>query len=236
MNTHSLSNSVGMQSLCSRPLLIIGLFGLLLMTGCSNKDVVNTVDDSADYRSARSLPPLKKPSRNQSLPSANDEVASEPQDVVLEEAAPMPTTMPESSFTDESSVAAVESDVSETAIAASVVANDDGESFLQIDAPFEQAWEYLADSLQKSDVTIFARNEAAGRFSIGCGDIKDDKVTVQKRGGWSIFTRDKPEELEYCALQVVEQKNQALVSVLNRSGEVVSAASSNSVFKRILNN
>lgn len=235
MNTHSLFTTLGMRSLRRPLMLFIGLFGLLLMTGCSNKDVVQTVDDSADYRSARSLPPLKKPGQNRSLPSANDEVESAPQDVVLTEPEQQPELVNQAAENKAQSEASA-STASEPVIAASVVANDDGESFLQINAPLEQAWEFLADSLQKSDVTIFARNEAAGRFSIGCGDIIDDNVTVQKRGGWSIFTRDKPEELEYCALQVVEQKDQALVSVLNRSGEVVSAASSNSVFKRILNN
>jgi len=36
--------------------------GLLSLSACSRNKLVNTVDDSAEYRTAKALPPLKKPS------------------------------------------------------------------------------------------------------------------------------------------------------------------------------
>ena len=91
-------------------------------------------------------------------------------------------------------------------ISARVLEQDNNRSRLQIDAEFDQAWAYLTNNLQKSDVTIFARNKAAGRFSIGCAGLATEDVEVRKEGGWSFFVRKPTEDLEYCALQVVAKR------------------------------
>ncbi|RBP50961.1 outer membrane protein assembly factor BamC [Arenicella xantha] len=234
MKTSPLSPSVSTRSVVNPLTLLMSLVLLLSIAGCGSRGVIQTVDDSADYRSARSLPPLKKPAREQVLPSSNDDPSTTPEDVVLIEPEPQPAAVQAQPTLIKDTDSSVND--ADQFIAARVVTVDDDQAVLEIDASFDRAWEYLAENLQRSDVTIFARNESAGRFSIGCGDIVDDNVTVQKRGGWSFFTREKSENLEYCALQVVEKKGVSHVSVLNRSGAIVSANSSNRVFERILNN
>ncbi|GHA00824.1 hypothetical protein GCM10008090_07330 [Arenicella chitinivorans] len=210
--------------------IMLSLIAACLLTGCNNKRIIQTVDDSAEYQSARALPPLIKPSGSPASEPVLDDEPEMPEDVVI--------TEPE-----EPAVAVQAAPVSEPVsqapqrtLTARVVETRDGRSKLLIDAPLTEAWAYLAANLQKSDVTIFSRNETAGRFAIGCTDIPEQAVRVQKRGGWSIFTRDKTEPSEYCGLQTVEEKGQTAVTVLNRAGVVVPAESSNKIFARILNN
>jgi len=116
---------------------------------------------------------------------------------------------------------------------ANIIDDGSGQARLKIDAGFEQAWAYLSDNLKTSDLTVFSRNKAAGRFSIGCANIAA-APTVTKKGRWSFFNRDRQPRLEYCALQAVERRGATLVSVLNRSGEEVTAEYSRDVFTRLL--
>ncbi len=123
------------------------------------------------------------------------------------------------------------------AISARVVEADSSASRLEINADFERAWVYLTDNLKRSDVTIFTRNKSAGRLAIGCAGIDDENsVTIEKRGRWSFFNKDKKERLEYCALEAVEKRGVTQVRVLNRSGQEVATESSTGIFDRILNN
>jgi len=107
-------------------------------------------------------------------------------------------------------------------------------SRLQIEADFADAWEYLSRSLQSSDVTVFSRNKAAGRFAIGCSGIENEP-TVTKKGGWS-FLNKKQKPRDYCALQAASTRGATLVTVLNRENEEVAGDSANRIFARILNN
>ncbi len=216
--------------------VIFSLVTACLLTGCNNKRIIQSVDDSAEYKSARALPPLIKPSGSPASKPVLDDEPEVPEDVVIAES--------EAPVAVEQTVAVAETDVvpepepqsKQRTLTARVVETRGGRSKLVIDASFAEAWAYLAANLQKSDVTIFSRNETAGRFAIGCADIPEKAVRVQKRGGWSIFMRDKTEPSEYCGLQTVEEKGQTAVTVLNRAGVVVPAESSNKIFARILNN
>ena len=233
LKTHALDAKASSFSL-SRVLrwVMVSLIATCLLTGCNNKRIVQTVDDSAEYKSARALPPLIKPSASPVSAPEIDDQPSVPEDVVLAE--------PEAPVAVTQTVAVAEPEPethsTQRTLTARVVETRGGHSKLLIDAPLVEAWAYLAANLQKSDVTIFSRNETAGRFAIGCADIPEKAVRVQKRGGWSIFTREKSEPSEYCGLQTVEEKGQTAVTVLNRAGLVVSAESSNKIFARILNN
>ncbi len=238
---------------------------ILSLSACGGSKKIITSDDSADYKSARSLPPLTKPSRPV---ASQDKVVLQPAvvatavDVVIEQSLPLvsaPTTIASQNSDQQISAPqiAVEpansvplsnaqglansaTDVSATGISTNsvvsrVINDKSGQSRLEIAADFDLAWEFLSTSLQKSDLTVFSRNKEAGRFSIGCANIA--KVpTVVKSGRWSFFNRDKQQSLEYCALQSVSKRGITMVSVLNQAGEEVSGEYSNRVFSRILNN
>jgi uncharacterized lipoprotein len=203
-----------------------------LLTGCNNKRIIQTVDDSADYKSAKTLPPLIKPSGAPANEPVLDDEPEMPADVVVAAPEKAPELVVEQTPELQEPVAVPAT----RTLTARVTEMRGGRSKLVIDAPFSEAWTYLAANLQKSDITIFTRNESAGLFSIGCADIPQESVRVEKRGGWSIFTRDNKEPSEYCGLQTTQDKDQTVVTVLNRAGVVVPAASSNKIFARILNN
>ena len=203
-----------------RSLSTLGLTLLVMsISACGGKKVA-TSDNSVEYKTAQALPPLKKPSRVVVTPkNATDISATE----VGSNSASLAT--------DEAAEPVIEDQV----INASVVSAKSGEARLEVEASFDQAWDYLSSSLQKSDLTVFSRNKEAGRFAIGCGDFAA-APTVVKSGRWSFFNRSKQENLEHCALQVVQKRKTAVVSVLNRAGEEVSGEYSNQLFNRILNN
>jgi len=73
--------------------LVMVLSGLLLLSACASKNT-NSVDNSADYKSAVSLPPLKKPSRTRP-------VVSEPEPAAPILAAEPPTPAPKPASTDD---------------------------------------------------------------------------------------------------------------------------------------
>lgn len=233
--------------------LAIVLGASALLSACGAGKVVNTQDNSAEYKTAKSLPPLKKPTPvvvTQRAPvgvvEQQAETAVEP---VADVSAAVEAAQSEATLNDAPEVAVeniddavetIEVAQSEQAVvsaaavsSANIVDDGSGQARLKIDAGFEQAWVYLSDNLKKSDLTVFSRNKAAGRFSIGCANIAA-APTVTKNGRWSFFNRDRQPRLEYCALQAVERRGATLVSVLNRSGEEVTAEYSRDVFTRLL--
>jgi len=231
--------------------MILATYLALSLSACGGGKKISTKDNSVDYRSAQSLPPLKKPSRvvvtPTQVPSAAPQVtAIEPSasvaeqadsDVIREEAVVAENLIEDSSavtaepITEPVTLPSTPNPV----LNASVVREKSGQARLEVAAGFEQAWQYLSSNLQKSDLTVFSRNKEAGRFSIGCANIAA-APTVVKSGRWSFFNRDRQENQEYCALQAVEKRGTTIVSVLNRAGEEVSGEYSNNVFSRILNN
>jgi len=227
--------SIHNQLKLSRSLLLLGItLATLSLSACGGGKNVSTKDNSAEYKSARALPPLKKPSGTEAVVSAPNATAPE---VVSESAQSNTPAIVADNSNQESSasaVAAEESKVDSSVISASVTTDKPGQARLEIAADFDQAWDYLSSSLQKSDITVFSRNKEAGRFSIGCANIAA-APTVTKSGRWSFFNRSK-ENLEYCALQAIGKRGSTTVSVLNRAGEEVSGEYSNEVFGRLLNN
>lgn len=223
-----------------------------LLSACSSGKVINTVDDSVEYRKAQTLPPLKKNSRviTSDVPATESRVTVESEDVVAE-STPLATEEQNATandVADSGSVITTESIAPDSdssadtsigkSVSARVVSAGSNYSRLEINTGFDQAWEYLTDNLQRSDVTIFSRNKAAGRLSIGCAGIDNgtDDILIEKQGRWSFFNRDKLERLEYCALEAVSKRDSTNVKVLNRSGQEILTESSTKVFERILNN
>jgi uncharacterized lipoprotein len=221
--------------------VLLAIF-VLNLTACGNSKKVVTKDNSADYRAAVSLPPLKKPSKGTQSPPLVENRS--PVEQVTEPSEPAPLT--------ENTAAAktfIEPDESETnatldsdlppvpnpVIQARVINPNEQAARLQIDSEFSGAWTYLQNNLKKSDITVYSRNESAGRISIGCADVEDAPVIV-KRGGWSFLSKKKNEKLEYCALQAISTKGSTLVTVLNRAGQEVDKDYAVQIFQRVLNN
>lgn len=202
-------------------LMLLVIFVALSLSACGGAKKIATKDDSADYKSAQALPPLKKPSRAVAAAAVetNVEAGAEPS---------IESAEPEEATTQDLAAA-------NTTISASVVNGNSGQARLEVAADFDRAWDYLSSNLQKSDLTVFSRNKEAGSFSIGCANIAA-APTVTKSSRWSFFNRGKQQNFEYCALQLVEKRGTTIVSFLNRAGEEVSGEYSNEVFSRILNN
>lgn len=267
------SSSSGTQAtltLLAKTVLFSTTLGL---AACQSGKIVDTVDDSADYRSARALPPLKRadqvkpsvsvtPEVSQTKATAlepestlaaeqGDPVASvdSPPDVVERESIVIEPNidsevsnvgrdddMPIGAKVSSADELVAASSMSSGSILPSLVSDDDATK-LEIQSDFEGAWLFLTGRLVESELTVFSRNKAAGRISIGCGDISDsEKVEVSRAGGWSIFNRRKAQASEYCALQTEESKGRTLVSVLNRSGQEVGAEYGRNILNKIINN
>lgn len=197
-----------------------------LISGCSGRKDVVTQDDSAEYRDAKTLPPLKKPSGNLAQRGASPEPQLATQTPQAQQAVGSNAIN-----TEPSGAAAI------NLISASVVEKKGDSAQLKIDADFDRAWVFMRNNLNNSDITVHSRNKAAGRVLIGCKSIDEaEEATADKKGGWSIFKRSSKEDLTHCALQLVASKKSTLVNVLNRSGEFVPAAAANAIFSRLLNN
>jgi uncharacterized lipoprotein len=227
----------------------------LSLSACGGGKKIITSDDSADYKSARSLPPLKKPSPvavsksdSNERPATDSGVVEEPSAEVAGEPSAEVAGKPSAEVAEKNDAlaSAPATNAAETSftnaaetsfeqLSATVVDAGSGQAKLEVAAEFDRAWDYLNASLQQSDLTVFSRNKQAGRFSIGCADI-EAAPTVVKSGRWSFFNRDKQQVLEYCALQVVEKRSITIVSVLNQAGEEVSGEYSKKLFSRILQN
>jgi uncharacterized lipoprotein len=215
------------QSKFIRGLSILALAcAFLSLSACGGAKKVSTKDNSTEYKSARALAPLKKPSRVVSTARKNPVVGTASTQVSTQErsvSVPLETADSRGEIRQN------------LVIESNIVTVKSGQARLQIMADFDQAWEQLNANLQASDLTVFSRNKAAGRFSIGCLNLEAAPEVI-KKGRWSFFNRDKQEEREYCALQVISKRGLSTVSVLNRAGEEVSAEYSNSVLKRLTNN
>ncbi len=221
--------SIKPQSTLIRSLsMVMVMSAVLALSACGGNKKISTKDNSTEYKSARALPPLKKP--------ASDVVATNtiPAPVVQAPVAQVPVAQPPVIQPQVAQTPAVQAPA-EVVVDASVVESNPGQARLQLAADFDQAWNFLTANLKNSDITVFSRNKAAGRFSIGCANIAAAPTVVQS-GRWSFFNRDKQESQEYCALQAVERRGITSVSVLNRAGEEVSSEYSNAVFQRILKN
>lgn len=194
------------------------------LSACQSNRVIETSDDSAEYRSAKALPPLKKPiaqvaNKPASAPVQNRPVNNPPVRPTVKAPAQTkrvqaPTAVVAQPVQKNDPLSTVSGSVQQT-----------GEySRLMINADFDLAWQYFTNQLTKSEVTVFSRNKAAGRIAIGCGEIGNNTVVdVKREGGWSIFNRRKTEASEYCSLQMVGKRGESSVSVLDRAGrEVVS--------------
>lgn len=215
-----------------RKVVVAGLIilGISTLSACNRGKLVATVDDSADYKGARSLPPLKKPSRP---PSPQATEASDPDTLASEQVsdgAGLSQTVDEPVSVVESTTSAAPVDV-----AAQVISVDGDRTRLEIETDLNSAWSFLAINLKNSDLTVFSRNKAAGRFSIGCGAIESAPAVV-KRGGWSFLNRTKDQQFEHCILQAIERRGKTFVSVLNRAGAEVTSNYSSEIFTRLLNN
>ena len=216
----------------NRSLLFI-LLTIVLFNFAACGGIRAASDSSADYKSARSLPPLKKPEQ-QSPVVLSDDIA--PVESLLETANESDSI---ESSVDQQISSADESLANQkvqnlSLIATQVVEPRAGVSRLQIDADFSQAWEFLSNRLQRSEVTIFTRNKDAGRIAIGCGQI-DSRNGATKSGGWSIFSRDRKTKFDYCAIQLDERRGVTTASLLDRQGEEIAGDFSANIFKRINN-
>ena len=179
--------------------LIISLLSVMTLSSCS-RGVIQTVDKSVEYQSAKSLPLLTHPTHDE-IEAANSKAAYS------------------------SSVTAV------------VEKDKDDLPRLMIKGKIDDAWAYLDHQLEAADVTVYNRNQSAGIFSIGCGDIIDIPEFKQK-GGFKIFKRRKKViETEYCQLQVAQARRKTTSAVvLNRYGKAVGGDYVDGLFDSILKN
>ncbi len=210
-----------------RSLMLLTL--CISLAACGGRSTVVTQDDSAEYRNAQTLPPLKKPSATRPAPSVTPAPA---RPAPTQTATSAPTAVP-------APVAQANSGLAPKAlgvVSAQVVERKNGGVALQINGGPDAAWEYLRSNLNKSDITVHTRNKSAGRFAIGCTGIDvEEPVSVTKKGGWSIFKRTT-EEGDHCSLQLQANKNSALVTAYDRNGQLVSAELAQSLYSRLLNN
>lgn len=184
---------------------------LLLITGacslfaCGGDKVVETQDESAEYRSARALPPLIKDLEPATAESA---AAAIPEPYVPRQA-------------------------SDGSVTLSIISKGDKRLRLQVNAEFERAWTAISEKLKSSAITVHNRNRNAGRIAIGCGELSEPELAATS-GGWSVFRKKPAKESEYCALQMLPGKRRTEVQVLNRNAQEVGKAAAQQVFDRLL--
>lgn len=200
---------------------------MVFISACGSKGKkVVTVDESAEYKSATSLQPLKRSTVDSSSPSiATKEVSVVTNAYEEQEINEQPNGQPDNKSYDQS--------IEQNSLISTVVSASNGASRMEVSADFESAWVYLNNNLKTSDLTVFSRNKAAKRVAIGCNGIEAEADSVTK-SRWSFFNKDKYQRSEYCALELLEKRGKVHVSVLNRSGVEVLSAFSEPVFKRIL--
>lgn len=210
----------------------------VLLAACGGDKVVVTTDDSADYRTAKQLPPLKK---QVAVPPAV--VRTEPRPAEPKPAEPTPAqSRTEKSNTAESKpkpsqptpAKPAKQTPAQRVFTVGVVDVSNDIKRLKIDAVIDPAWGHLLEKLRSSGVTVHSRNKTAGRIEIGCGQI-DDGSAMTERSGWKIFNKDDL-IYEYCALELSEDKGSTFLSVQNRLGIEVSGNDALTVFNKILAN
>jgi len=215
----------------------------LFVTACGGSKSVVTYDDSADYSSARQLPPLKKPSKSAttSAPAAAQaSVALPNQAATTPENVSAPTSaarQAESQVVSESPVTSAENieNTSAAVVTARVVEPSENIARLEVDAGIDAAWEYVSANLRGSNITVHNRNQVAGLIAVGCPQSDSGRPIISKRGGWSIFGR-KPQQQEHCSLQLSKSRSKTAVSLFDRSGLEMDAEYAKDMFTRLLNN
>lgn len=222
--------------------LCVGLMVVtaVALSACGRGRVISTQDDSADYKSARALPPLKKP-ESEPVVAARPVETSQPAVVTAVEKPQLIESQLENSGLEAETVADGNSIAESSALASSnseaVISVTGDKAKLIINREVDEAWDWLIDNLSRSDLTVFSRNKTAGRISIGCGEIDGGaEGGVKRSGGWSIFTRKKQRISEYCALETQGKRGQTIVKMLDRAGDDVSAQYGRPVLERVLNN
>ena len=230
------------------------LFVIMIALSACAAGTKKSVDNSADYRSAQSLPPLKKPDReskvivqdqgasptilNESISNRDQEtqIADQPAigtagNTIDEPIASQDATQKNGVLRQSELVESASTD----SITATVVEARPGVSRLHVDAKFDSAWSYLSRQLQSSSMTVFTRNKDAGRVDIGCGQL-DEQSQTSKSGGWSVFRRDRRKLSDYCALQIGERRGATIVTLLDRQGDEVVGEFSAKIFNQLNSN
>lgn len=201
------------------------LFSVALLSACGTQSKIVTTDDSADYHSARSIPPLKKvnvdrnttqtaPVNQPETPAVATVATNTPQPEAIVE--PAPTAQP---LNDQ--------------VAFRVVQLESGQVRMQLDANPNDAWAVIDKLLIPSDITVHSKNQVAGRFAIACEGIEEEAPVV-KKGGWSFFNR-KTAAQEYCSIKLIDVKGGTFASVFNKRGAEVSGTEADGIFTRLLN-
>ena len=187
------------------------------LSACSKRKVIVTTDDSVEYKSARSLPPLIKPT--QRVNPSIESTVSEVEPVLDSEPITDSISEPGVSREAEAVVAAAPSDLESTSIQSdlnAVINTKSNSTRLSIESDWDGAWAYLTEKLKSSDLTVFSRNKTAGRIAIGCSEVGEEVVET-RAGRWSIFNRKKTQASEYCSLQMNKKGSEINVSVLDLS-------------------
>ena len=223
----------------------------LLLASCGSRGTISTKDDSVEYQTARKLPPLKKPSTvlvpessattAQSVAVENRSGAS---DFVVVESVDTATPITDSSIdslpADSVSTDSISTDSVSTSsfsgISAEITNLKNNTARLKVATDFDTAWEYLTTKLGRSSVTVFSRNKAARRFSIGCAAFQVPESEDSESGGWAIFNRNRVVSDEYCALSVSESRGNTVVTARDREGDEVGKVGATLVFEQLLNN
>ena len=232
MTTTKLSTRCKLLTLCM----------MVLVSACGGAKNIVTEDDSANYKSARALPPLKKDLKTIRQPSSSGNASNAPQapasDIVVDHATgnSEPRDSGQPAGNELAAQAAPQTNsptLSATEPVARIVTLAGKTSRMEIAAELEDAWQYLSKRLINSNLTIHNRNRDAARIAIGCGNLASATV-VKTSGGWSIFNRKQETELEYCALQLEKKKGNTQVKVLNRNAVEVDPAAAEKIFQQIL--
>ena len=202
-----------------------------VMTGCGGAKT--PVDKSADYKSARSLPPLQKPQRQSSV-VIDKSKPSVPDVQTRTIESPTPSSVIANDQENQAASVDLELASSSVDIVGELIETSSVALRLQVNAGFDLAWNFLGQQLQGSKITVFSRNKDAGRIAIGCGDA-DQQASVSRSGGWSIFRRDKKQISDYCSLQLDERRGGTIVTLLDRHGDEIESDYSASVFSQLSN-
>lgn len=199
-----------------------------VLIGCGGSKTVITADDSAEYRNAVSLPPLKKPTAPSVISSAADSVA-------VTAAIETPLASTQQPTTSDQTPAVPENKPIGNTTSARVIDLDGDIARLEINAGLDSAWRYLSEHLKHSDITVHTRSKTARRFSIGCASLQAKPTNTTKRGVWSFFSKKK-KPTEHCSLLLASSRSATQVKLLNRSGAEYKSDVSKPWFARLLNN
>jgi uncharacterized protein YcfL len=210
----------------------------LILVGCARDRAIVSEDNSVDYRSARSLPPLIK-----TIPASEMDTKTA-QGSTIESAVNQNSTIniasgaARSFETDENALqtlAAEEQSKSVNAIYSQIINSGDNTVRLSVDAPMSTAWHYVVAQAKTAGISIFSRNVANSRMFIGCGDIPKTSA-VKESSRWKFFGRDeKLNSAQYCSLKLRESAGKTLVSVLDTTGSEVDSEFAEPILGRLLN-